>query len=224
MKLHFVSSHPEMENVQTFKFEPEQPIAWQPGQYMHYVLENLQPDDKGNERWFTVSTAPFEKLIAITTRLDNLPFSNFKQALVDMKAGDMIEADGPKGQFVLQDGDRRHVLIAGGIGITPFRSMLAELAHNQQSKTIDLLYANRDNNFVFGQELKDLQSNYSSLTIKEFVDRRLELDDFKPYLSDSNSMYYLSGPRSMVESYQELLIENGVLPEQIMTDFFPGYP
>jgi ferredoxin-NADP reductase len=224
MKLHFVSSHPEMENVQTFKFEPEQPIAWQPGQYMHYVLENLQPDDKGNERWFTISTAPFEKLIAITTRLDNLPFSNFKQALVDMKAGDMIEADGPKGQFVLQDGDRRHVLIAGGIGITPFRSMLAELAHNQQSKTIDLLYANRDNNFVFGQELKDLQSNYSSLTIKEFVDRRLELDDFKPYLSDSNSMYYLSGPRSMVESYQELLIENGVLPEQIMTDFFPGYP
>lgn len=224
MKLHFVSSHLEMENVQTFKFEPEQPIAWQPGQYMHYVLENLQPDDKGNERWFTISTAPFEKLIAITTRLDNLPFSNFKQALVDMKDGDTIEADGPKGQFVLQDGDRRHVLIAGGIGITPFRSMLAELAHNQQSKTIDLLYANRDNNFVFGQEIKGLQSNYSSLTIKEFVDRRLELDDFKPYLPDSNCMYYLSGPRSMVESYQELLIENGVLPEQIMTDFFPGYP
>lgn len=223
MKLRLVSTRDEVANVRSFLFEPEEPISWQPGQYMHYVLEHPNADDKGVERWFTISSAPFEKHIEITTRLDNLPVSTFKHALVNMQPGDEIEADGPKGQFTLQEGERQHVFIAGGIGVTPFRSMLVELAHNNQVKKIDLLYANNDNNLVFGDELKALQANYPSLTLKEFIGQRLTIEDFKPYLANQASMYYLSGPRSMVESYQELLVSNGALPEQIMTDFFPGY-
>src|SRR4051812_5536799 len=123
MKLRFLSSKEEAEDVYSFRFEPSEAVNWQPGQYMHYVLPLTNPDEKGNERWFTISTAPFEKHIQITTRFDNLPLSSFKQYLMSLKDGDQIDSDGPKGTFTLREGDFYHVLIAGGIGITPFRSM-----------------------------------------------------------------------------------------------------
>jgi ferredoxin-NADP reductase len=199
MKLRFKLSHPEIEGVESFVFEADQPLSWEPGQYMHYVLPHPNEDDKGTERWFTISTAPFEKDIRITTRFDGEQVSSFKQALHNLKPGDGVEADGPEGDFVINDTNSPHVFIAGGIGITPFRSMLAQLAHDNQPINVTLLYANRDNNFVFGEELKAIQAANPSFKLVEFADKHIEEADFAPYLANK--------------------LDKSV----VITDYFPGY-
>lgn len=223
MKMSLKDKKAEVEGVYSFIFEPREPLSWQPGQYLHYVLEHDNPDDRGMERWFTIASAPFENEVRITTRFDGERQSSFKQALLNMNPGDEIEADGPKGQFVLQEGEHHHVFIAGGIGITPYRSMIVQLAHDHQDKRIDLMYANRDDKFVYGEELKSLQASNPSFHILEFVDKRIEEPDLHDFLQDKSAIFYLSGPRSMVEAYEQLLADNGVAKTAVMTDYFPGY-
>jgi ferredoxin-NADP reductase len=223
MKLRLQSKKPEVEGVYSFVFEPEEPISWQAGQYLHYVLQHDYPDDRGVERWFTIASAPFEGVIQITTRFDGEKQSSFKKALFDMQPGGEIEADGPKGSFTLQEGEHHHVFIAGGIGITPFRSIIIQLAHDNQEKKIELMYANRDNNFVYGEELKSIQQNHPEFHVLEFVDKRIEEPDLQNFLQDKTAIYYLSGPRSMVEAYEQLLADKGVEKTAVMTDYFPGY-
>ena len=171
MKLKLVSKKSEVPGVCSFIFEPSEPIEWQPGQYMHYLLPQAHPDERGIERWFTISAAPFEQHIMITTRFDGEKVSSFKQTLENMEIGTELESDGPKGSFILQESSGPHVLIAGGIGITPYRSMLAQLAHDGQDKNIVLMYANRDEHFVFGVELEMIAQKMAGLKIKKFVDK-----------------------------------------------------
>jgi ferredoxin-NADP reductase len=223
MKLRLKQKRDEVSGVVTFVFEPPEPIIWQPGQYMHYELDSPQPDDRGVERLFTISSAPFEKDIQVTTRFDGERVSSFKQALRAIEIGSEVEADGPKGSFLLAEGDGRHVLIAGGIGITPYRSMLAQLAHEGRDKKIDLLYANRDDNFVFGEELEALKAKLPSLTIHKFAGQQIEKSDLDEFLAGETSIFYLSGPKAMVESYEQLLTDSGVSEDRIKTDYFPGY-
>lgn len=223
MKLVLKSKKPEAENAYSFIFEPSTPLNWLPGQYMHYQLPHADVDDRGIERWFTISAAPFEKHIMLTTRFDQTRTSSFKKALLGLEPGSEIEADGPKGKFTVQGGDYRHVFIAGGIGITPYRSMLLQLAHDHQPINVDLLYANHDRNFVFWPELKALQASNPSLKIREFVDKRIEEPDLRPYFSEKNVLFYLSGPRFMVESYEATLPMYGAAKDTIFTDYFPGY-
>jgi len=222
MKLHFLKKESEVTDVYSFYFEPEENVSWQPGQYMHYVFDLDKADEKGNERWFTISTAPFEKNIRITTRLDNLPVSSFKQKLMSLTENDEIEGDGPKGKFVMREDASKHVFISGGIGITPFRSMLAQLSHDNVPANTALLYANRDDNFVYDAELAGYAEKDKTFEIRKFVDRKIEAADLQPLVGDG-VVFYLSGPKAMVESYESLLPTLGVSAENIATDYFPGY-
>lgn len=211
------------EGVKSFIFEPEEKITWEPGQYLHYVLEHDNPDDRGVERWFTIASAPYENEVAITTRFDGERMSSFKAALQQMDEGEIIEADGPKGKFILQPGEHRHVFISGGIGITPFHSMIKQFAHDNHMPKIDLLYANRDGNFVYMDELQRISKDFPSLHIVEFAGKQIEEGDLEPYLADKSSIFYLSGPHPMVDSYELLLKDNNVPETAILTDYFPGY-
>jgi ferredoxin-NADP reductase len=213
MKLTFTSKHQELPDVYSFIFEPEQSIEWLPGQYMHYEFTHPNPDERGIERWFTISSAPFEQHIMITTRLAADHGSSFKQSLMNLQAGDTIQADGPKGKFILQDGPAKHVLIAGGIGITPFRSMLAQLGHDNKPANADLLYANRDEHVVFGDELDGLAAKDPSFKVLKFIDKKITGDDLKPYLAEPTTIFYVSGPEAMVESYEGLIDSLGVPAE-----------
>lgn len=224
MKLKLINVKDEIADAKTFVFRPEEDISWQPGQYMHYFLKHPDADDRGIERWFTISSAPFEKHITITTRLAAEKGSTFKRALNQLTEGDTIEAEGPGGKFILREGGHRHILIAGGIGITPYRSMLAQLDHDDQGINADLLYANRDDHLIFYDELSKYEHKQPNLHIKKFIGGKLiEQPDLEEYAKDSNNVFYLSGPYSMVESYKVLLPTMGVAEDNIMTDFFPGY-
>ena len=224
MKLKLIQIKPEVENVRTFVWESDEPVEWQPGQYMHYVFPHPDEDDRGEERWFTISAAPFEKHLQVTTRFTEPQGSSFKKALKALRLGDTIQADGPKGKFVITEPDRKHIFVAGGIGITPYRSMLAQLDHDGQDLKIELLYANRDQNFVFGEELAAFAARRSNFHIHKFVgERRIEEADLKPYADDPQAIIYLSGPEPMVEAFEETLQKLGVPEDRYKTDFFPGY-
>lgn len=221
--MQFLSQQQIQPSVHTFIFKPEQPTDWQPGQYMHYTFPHPGADSRGVERWFTISSAPYEQNIHITTRLAADRGSSFKAALLALKPGDMVEADGPKGSFTLRPGVSKHVLIAGGIGITPYHSMLAQLGHEHKPANADLLYANSDEHFTFGDELDKLAAADRSLQIVKFAGKRITEADLTKYLADKQAVFYLSGPEAMVQSYEGLLGLLGVDEANVATDYFPGY-
>ncbi len=224
MKLQLKSRKVEQEDVETFIFRPERPIVWQAGQYLHYILPHPNPDDRGIERWFTIASAPFEKHIQVTTRFTQQAGSTFKKALRSMKIGDYLKADGPKGEFVNSGAGKKPIFIAGGIGITPFRAMLLQLDHDGQDINVELLYVNRDDNLVFEEELTKLETKHAAFHIQRFIgDKRIEKADFADYINDANSIFYISGPKPMVENYQHSLTSLAVNEDRIKTDYFPGY-
>lgn len=223
MKLVLKERRLETDGVETFAFGAETPITWLAGQFLHYVLPHNNADDRGIERWFTISSPPFAKWPAITTKYFGAQSSSFKQALFRLKIGDAIEADGPEGHFVLDPQAKQHVFIAGGIGITPYYSMLAQLDHDQNMPNITLLYANSDQNIVFKNQLDQIAAQNPNLQINYFVGKHIADDDLKVLIGQAQTAFYLSGPRAMVAAYQNVLTGFNVPKESIRTDYFPGY-
>jgi ferredoxin-NADP reductase len=224
MQLKLVAKQKQLDDVFTFIFEPSKKASWEPGQYLHYELPHPDADERGEERWFTISAPPYQNNLALTTRFDNDHSSSFKEALRGLKPGATVQAGEPRGDFLLEPDAARHIMIAGGIGITPYHSMLLQLDHDSRPLNIDLLYANRDDNFVFDNELQELAARHPEFKIIKFIGGNyIKEPDLKPYLSGKNNVFYISGPRPMVEKYQHLLEELGVGPERVKTDYFPGY-
>ncbi|MBI3485474.1 FAD-dependent oxidoreductase [Candidatus Daviesbacteria bacterium] len=243
MKLTLVNKKPEVANVESFLFKPEIDLTWQAGQFFRYHLEDLNPDTRKTNRYFTIASAPFEKLIMITTRFVPGDGSTFKKDLLNLKIGDSLEASGPSGDFVVEDpseqsssSNKNFIFIAGGIGITPFRSIILDLNHNQKPINIKLLYANRTPDFIFKSELESVQKKHPEFKIEYYVDPlridekaiQLAINNYKQSLPFARAkrnlpMIYVSGPEPMVEAFGETLTKMGVAKNQIKQDFFPGY-
>lgn len=225
MKLKYLGSQPVKGNVVSFVFEPQEAFSWQPGQYMHYVLPHADADDRGDERWFTNSAAPSESKVMISTRIDPEHGSSFKRMLQALTPGDEIDADGPEGDFTIDDESRNYLFVAGGIGITPFRSMLVEAQAQGKQLKVRLLYANRTADIPFFEELEALKSNNPNLTI-EYVIQPDSLDAVRIKKSADefeDPLVYLSGPEPMVKRFAAELEDLGLSQETIKLDDFPGY-
>lgn len=214
----------ETNDVFSFVFKPNEPIKWRAGQYMFYTLPNKNPDNRGVTRYFTISSAPFEKDIMITTRI-SLPPSSFKKSLVDMSIGDTIEASGPDGDFTVGDPKKNYVFITGGIGITPFRSILLDLDHKKLPINAQLLYTNRDKDIVFKSELELLTEKNKSFKINYFISpARITDNDIKSLNSHLSILnFYVSGPEPFVETYSQILKKIRITNQNIKLDHFPGY-
>jgi ferredoxin-NADP reductase len=225
MKFKLVTTQPVKEDIVSFIFEPEQPVSWQPGQYFHYVLPHPNADDRGTERWFTCSAAPTEGHVMISTRLAADHGSSFKQALRQMQPGDTIEADGPEGDFTISDFDRNYIFVAGGIGITPFRSVLVEASRRSEAVKATLLYANRSTDIPFSEELEQIAAGMPSLHIEYILQpNRINLDLLKQHIEAvDNPLVYLSGPEPMVKGFAAELTEAGYSKDIVKLDDFPGY-
>jgi ferredoxin-NADP reductase len=225
MKLKFVSSRDRTTDVKEFVFEVSPPLTWQAGQYLHYVLPHDNADDRGEERWFTISSAPTEREIRITTRIDGEHSSSFKSALQALQPGDTIEADGPEGDFTVTDLSRNYVFVAGGIGITPLRSMLMEADAKGRRLHVQLLYPNRNNDIPFKDELDSLQTKNPNLKVQYIVQpQRLTPELLQQTIqATENPAIYISGPEPMVKSLAAEVERIGVGKDNIKTDDFPGY-
>ncbi len=225
MKLTLIKRQVEVPGVESFFFEPDEEIVWSAGQFLHYVLHHSPTDDRGSDRWFTIAAAPSERVVRLTTRVDALHGSTFKKALFVMKTGEEIEASVLEGDFLFDDTATAHVFIAGGIGITPFRAILKDLDAKAATPPIILLYANRDDQFVYREELDGCAAKNPHLQIHYLpAPARIDLTTIHAFVPDMASpVFYVSGPEPMVEGMGELLKGAGVPAVRIRQDWFPGY-
>lgn len=208
-------------SVISYVFESPEALTWQAGQFMQYTLKHDQPDDKGEKRWFTIAAAPDDKSPTITTRVSE---STFKQALERLEVGDAIESDAPEGDFTWHDSDLPKVFVAGGIGITPFYAMLKDRAQTGKLLDVTLVYASRNDDIAYEQELNVWQNQHPELTVHYLVGEPAKRERLLELLPELNrSLVYISGPEAMVESLGEDLKQNGLPEGQLKQDWFPGY-
>jgi len=222
MKLKFVGKRQEAENITTFLFEPEIPVTWEAGQFMIYSLPHENEDIRGRQKFFTISAAPFEKRPRISTRIFDRP-SSFKNALNRMKIGDMILAKGPDGDFVIDNVEQNSVFLAGGIGITPYRSIILDLDHQNKPMNITLLFSNKTSAFPFKKELDEVVKKRKDLKI-HYLNKRIDEETIKEHVPNiKSSIFYVSGPDAMVEEMLEVLKSLEIKEENIKSDYFSGY-
>jgi Na+-transporting NADH:ubiquinone oxidoreductase subunit NqrB len=165
------------------------------------------------------------------------PMSSFKKALQSLEVGDTIVAGQLAGDFVLpKDPKKKLVFMAGGIGITPFKSMIQYLIDIKQRRDIVLVYANRtieDTSYVQLLDTAEREIGLETLPVfatpptgaqsgefPEKIDSALIAREIPDYLERE---YYISGPHSMVTAYKEILTEMGIPGKHIQEDFFPGF-
>lgn len=222
MTLTLIEKEHLVDNVWAFRFRPDGPFNWIAGQYVRVELPHDNPDAEGTQRTFTNSAAPYEGIMQITTRISQ---STFKQALSRLERGGELQlVEDPAGDFVWEDSELPIVFVAGGIGITPFHSMLKQRVHDGQPLRATLVYGSRTPDVPFKDELQQWQSADPDLKIHYVVDRPLtaeSLADIVPSLDQS--LVYVSGPEPMVEALIRDLTAHGVPEAQIKRDAFPHY-
>jgi ferredoxin-NADP reductase len=219
-----------------FVFKPSQKLAYVPGQYMEFTLAHARPDSRGNRRYFTLASSPTENDVHVGVRLYDRG-SSFKQAMSKMDGRTKIVAAQIAGDFTLpSDKQEKLVFIAGGIGITPFRSMLKYLLDMQQRRDIVVLYVNKTaDEIVYRDVLTAAQAKLGIPTIYTLTNTnaiprnwpdlvgRVSEGMIKYSIPDySERTFFLSGPPDMVRGYEEVLKTLGVKGERIKKDFFPG--
>lgn len=223
-------------DIYDFIFTPDKKLNFLPGQYLEWTLKCDDIDSRGNRRYFTLSSSPTEEEIRIGVKFSPNS-SSFKKALLAMSNTDEIAAAGLAGDFVLPDNkQRKYVFMAGGIGITPFRSMIKYLLDTNQSQDIVLFYANRTAQDIVYQkilnraEMRGIRTIYTLTDINNLplewqgekgrIDKEIIARQIPDY---QERLFYLSGPHGMVTSFEETLEEMGIKKDQIKTDYFPGF-
>src|ERR1041385_2647085 len=226
MKLKLTARTIESPGVESFIFKPEKPLVWKAGQFLHYVLNHSSTDDRGSDRWFTIASAPYERDVMLTTRFNSERSSTFKKTLKGMKPGDSIEISDLDGDFVASDTKKQYVFIAGGIGITPFRSILKQAEHEKKLLRVTLIYANRKNVAAYKREFDAMAKRNPHLKIHYlFHPQRIDEKTVRELVPDLKTpLFYVSGPEPMVESIGKMLQQIGVPKKRIKQDWFPGYP
>jgi ferredoxin-NADP reductase/Na+-translocating ferredoxin:NAD+ oxidoreductase RnfD subunit len=216
-----------------FVFAPDRRPAFAPGQYMEWTLGHRYPDNRGNRRYFTIASSPTESDVHLGVKFYPQA-STFKRALAGMKTGDKISASHIAGGFTLpRDPRKKLVFIAGGIGATPFRSMMQYLLDRGEARPIAMLYSNKTSADIAYKETFDRAA--AELGIKTVY----ALTDEKPSNAFSGPInaalirreipdyldrtFYISGPHAMVEAFKKTLREMGVSRFRIKSDFFPGF-
>ncbi len=226
MKLTFREKQQLEGEVTEFIFDTPQDVIWRPGQFIHYVLPHDNPDDRGIERWFTISSAPYTGHVSITTRLYGDASSSFKKALNNLQPGDEIEADSPDGSFVIDDFSKDYVFIVGGIGFTPFHSILDQMEHDGKGANIEILYANRSpETTAYKTMLDNLASKHNDINVRYFYgDERITEDAIREAGAKlNNPIYYVSGPEPMTEAFEGTLNGLDIDDAHSKFDYFPGY-
>jgi len=223
------------ENTLEFVLQRPDGFEFKAGQHINVKLSELIFDDKrGQRRTFTVASAPHENILRMATRKTG---SGFKRTI---ESGPLqpVEVIGPSGKMI-RDESRPAVFIAGGMGITPFRSMIADAMERQLTQPMTLLFSNRyaaeiafSNYFLSIQ--KDHQNTFTciqTITDKNIQNgewsgenRRIDSEFIKDYVPDLSAVtFYVCGPPDMVAAQLNILKNENVSQEYILSESFWGY-
>ncbi len=219
-------------NVSTFWFKPERKLEFTAGQFIEMFLPHENPDERGIKHWFTLSSSPDDDLISVTTKYSGDKASTFKKTMFALKPGDEVKIVEPMGDFVLpRDASIPLVFIAGGIGLTPFHSIIEHLKATHEDRQIQIILAfSQEKDIIFedlfksyAKELKIILANpnpgWQGPTGQLSAEKILELSGGY----DKAKKYYISGPEPMVEELEKDMHEHNVDKTQLVLDFFPNY-
>ena len=210
-------------------------LDFAPGQYFFVTLPDVgHTDDKGLRKHFTVVTSPNEKgVLGLTTRMRD---SAFKRSLGELQVGTEVEVEQPKGDFVLpEETERPLVFVAGGIGITVFRSMLRFISEQGLPYRVTLVYSNRDReSTAFLDELRRLEGTLPDFRLVltmtddpgwEGETRKVDAAFVRDHLEGDLNAYtfMVAGPPGMTEAVQKALEEAGVDAKHVIAERFSGY-
>jgi len=219
-KVEYVKKELDLENIWSFYFKVPADFKIEAGEHLMFRLNHSEQDDRGNFRFYSPSSAPREELLRISTRYFGDTSSSFKRALFNMAPGNQINVMGPIGTFTLEDISKKYVFIAGGIGITPFRSIITDLLLAGILPEITLYYKNRTENFLFKLELDALVKANTQLKIKYLIDpidiKEAELTS----LNQQEAIFYIAGAPSFVNSYKQKLKGLNIPQSRIKNDSF----
>ncbi|MER8693066.1 RnfABCDGE type electron transport complex subunit D [Mesorhizobium opportunistum] len=216
-----------------FVFRSPRKLAFEAGQYLEWTLGLDRADNRGNRRYFTVASAPTEETVRLGVKF--YPQSSaFKRELMTMKPGSTIHAAQLAGNFTLPARrETKIAFLAGGIGITPFRSMLQYLIDRKEQRPIVILYGTQGQQDIAYRDVLDAAKQ--ELGIKTIhavakgaergqypgnIDERLIRLAIPDYLERT---FYISGPQAMVKALRQKLLVMGVRRSKIKVDYFPGF-
>ncbi len=213
------------DGTMAFWFSKPEGYAFLAGQHTGWTLINpLETDAEGDSRDFSFASAPFEDNLMIASRMRD---TAFKRVLHTLPVGSEIQIGEPEGHFVLHsDTARAAVFLAGGIGITPFRSLVFDAISRQLPHKFFLFYSNREpKDAAFLDELRSVTSpNYKFISIFTYQSGHLTMKQIKANLDGAvNPVYYIAGPPKMVLSLRELLTAIGVDDLSVKIEDFEGY-
>ncbi len=224
------------ENTMAFYFDiSKTDFNFKPGQNATFTLINPPyTDDEGDTRTFSIASAPNKEEIMIASRVRNTAFKN---SLKEIPMRAEIKVTGPAGTMAMPDGQNAIlVLLAGGIGITPFRSMIEYATKNKLKNKIYLFYANKTpNSFAFLKDLENFAKENNNFKLMPFVTDyqgeewgyeygRYNIEIIKKIISDlSKPIFYIAGRPDSVASLKKMLIDAGVEENKVKAENFVGY-
>ena len=222
-------------DIMTFKIA-RGGLDYAAGQFAYFKLDGVSGDSKGPIRHFSIASSPTEQDLMISTRIRDTPY---KQKLASLKDGTKILAWGPQGEFVLHDDySKPAVFLSGGIGVTPFRSMIKYATDKRLPVKIVMFDSNRNEanipykgefdkwalenrNFqpvhTLTDEIPDSWSGEQGRIDRSMIERHLNKGEL------GNSIFYICGPPGMLKAMQKLLQEMQVPKERIKVEEFTGY-
>lgn len=211
----------EYEDYYRIDLIPENGVTWTPGEHGIFKLVSRNP--KGRKwRVFSVASIPEEGVMIIGTRTGK-KMSNFKKELISMEKGDKLSIRGPFGWFKVQDSNTPMVMVAGGVGITPVRSIIKQL-EKVKSRSVELIYAASDFH-LFEEELLAIMEKNNKITIHlvySSAETTVALANMIAKYKDE-AYYFVSGSPSFIRSIKRQIKDKGIKGNRIINDPFVGY-
>jgi glycine betaine catabolism B len=216
------------DSIYDFVFKSSQKLNFKAGQYLEWTLGHPHTDSRGNRRYFTVASSPTETDVRIGIKFEPEKSSSYKREMLSMKNGHKIVASQLAGDFTLPKNiNQKLVFVAGGIGVTPYRSIIKYLLDTNEKRDIVLIYSERDIKMmvykdIFSEAAKKMgtkiiyyESEKMGHMTSQFIKK--EIPDFK------EREFYLSGSHGMVMGFEDVLAQLNLPRKQIKVDYFPGF-
>lgn len=227
MKAKIINIKEEAEGIKTFFLKTEKEYDFIAGQFTNFSFETKTGK---NSHIFTISSSPEKESISFTTMKSE---SDYKQKLFSMKEGDEIEVGNPTGEFILEKAENKKIVfVSGGIGITPFKSMLEDLEAKGENKDIILLYSNKTlKRIVFESDLNRIEKVVTGLKIVHFLSQeetthsfekgRITKAGIEKYVQNiSERIFFVVGPPGFVDAMKMIMEE---LNANAIYENFNGY-
>lgn len=223
MEIEFIARQQEGPFVTSFTFSRPQGLQFDAGDYVELAINfpgAVTGERSGDKRWMSIASSPSEDTLLFATKFSPTP-SAYKQAFLSLNPGDKAFISPAIGNFNLPRRTDAILLIAAGIGITPFRSMLKDVTDNQLEHDIQLMYTARESEHIFREIITESPaiahmhtSNDGYLTIEKIME---SVPDW------ADRTIYLSGPQPMIEQFYSEFLARGISRGQLRLDYFPGY-